>query len=117
NGSAVAGLRAGLANQLTVGVAKIVPASALPAITDSYTSIDGTLQTTDVGDTNPGTLGVGGTVGVDALALPAVNRPEVQINAASQNTIAIGLQIKASNVTISGLAIIGFGNNPDLDGI
>ena len=108
NGSAVSGLRSGLTNQLTGSVASIVVASQLPAITDSGTSIDGTLQTTNIGDTNPGTLGVGGTVGVDALALPTVSRPEVQISAA-RGTIGIGLQLSANNATVRGVDIFGFG--------
>lgn len=109
NGAAIAGLRSGLTNQLNAsGVASIVVASQLPAITDSNTTIDGTEQTTNIGDTNPGTLGVGGTVGVDALSLPTVSRPEVQISAA-RGTIGLGIQISANNTTIRGLDIFGFG--------
>jgi hypothetical protein len=69
DGLAHSGLRAGLTNQLTGGVAIITPASLLPAITDASTSINGTTQTTDVGNTNSGTLGVGGQVGIDNLSL------------------------------------------------
>jgi uncharacterized repeat protein (TIGR01451 family) len=115
NGGAVPGLRAGLTNQLTGGVAQIVPASALPAITDSNTAIDGTLQTTNVGDTNPGSLGVGGTVGVDSLALPVVNRPEIQLSA-PKGTINIGIQIQANNTTVRGLAVYGFGTASNSNG-
>lgn len=115
NGSAVPGLRAGLTNQLTAGVAQIVPASQLPAITDSNTAIDGTLQTTNVGDTNSGTLGNGGTVGVDSLTLSTVNRPEVQISVA-QGTIGIGIQIQAGNTTVRGLAVYGFGTAANTNG-
>lgn len=115
NGNAVAGLRAGLTNQLTGGVAQIVPASQLPAITDTNTSIDGTLQTTNVGDTNSGTLGTGGSVGVDSLALSTVNKPEVQISAA-QGTIGLGIQIQASSTKVKGLAIYGFGTTANSNG-
>ncbi len=108
SGSAVPGLRAGLTNQLTAGVAQIVVVSALPAITDASTLIDGTEQTNNVGDTNSGSLGTGGTVGVGVLTLSTVNKPEVQLSAA-QNTIGIGLQVKANSTTIRGLAIYGFG--------
>jgi uncharacterized repeat protein (TIGR01451 family) len=115
NGSAVAGLRAGLTNQLTSGVAQIVVTSALPAITDSNTLIDGTQQTANVGDTNSGTLGAGGTVGVGGLALSTVNKPEVQLSAA-QNTIGLGLQVQANSTTIRGLAIYGFGTVANTNG-
>lgn len=109
SGSAVPGLRAGLTNQLNgSGVASIVVASQLPAITDASTSVDGTTQTTNVGDTNPGTLGVGGTVGVDGLTLPTVSRPEVQISAA-RGTIGMGIQINGASARVRGLAIFGFG--------
>lgn len=108
SGSSVPGLRAGLTNQLTGGVAQIIPASQLPGITDTNTAIDGTLQTTNVGDTNAGTLGVGGTVGVDQLALSTVNKPEVQLSA-PQATITTGIKIQANNTTVRGLAIYGFG--------
>jgi uncharacterized repeat protein (TIGR01451 family) len=115
SGSAVPGLRAGLTNQLTSGVAQIVPASQLPAITDTNTSIDGTLQTTNVGDTNPGTQGVGGSVGVDGLSLPVESNPEVQISAA-RGAIAIGIDVNANNTTVRGLAIFGFGTASNSNG-
>ena len=115
NGSAVPGLRAGLTNQLTGGVAQIVVTSQLPAITDTNTSIDGTLQTTNVGDTNSGTLGAGGSVGVDSLALSTVNKPEVQISAA-QGAVGLGLQIQAGNTKVKGIAIYGFGTAANTSG-
>jgi uncharacterized repeat protein (TIGR01451 family) len=115
NGSAVPGLRAGLTNQLTGGVASIVPASQLPAITDANTAIDGTLQTTNVGDTNAGTQGAGGTVGVDGLSLPTESNPEVQISA-PRGTIGIGIDVNAGNTTVRGLAIFGFGATANING-
>ncbi len=115
NGSAVSGLRAGLTNQLTSGVAQIVVASQLPAITDTSTSIDGTTQTTNIGDTNSGALGTGGTVGVDALSLSTVNRPEVQLSA-TQGTVGLGIQIQANTTTVKGFAIYGFGTEANTNG-
>jgi len=115
NGSAVAGLRAGLTNQLTGGVAQIIPASQLPAITDASTTVDGSEQTTNVGDTNSGTLGTGGTVGVDGLTLSTVNKPEVQISAAA-GTIGLGIDINANSTTVRGLAIYGFGTAANTNG-
>jgi uncharacterized repeat protein (TIGR01451 family) len=115
SGAAVPGLRAGLTNQLTSGVAQIVPATQLPAITDSNTSIDGTTQTSNVGDTNSGTLGAGGTVGVDGLTLSTVNKPEVQISVA-QGALGLGIQIQGSNARVRGLAVFGFGTAANTNG-
>ncbi|RYY11710.1 MAG: hypothetical protein EOO36_18620, partial [Cytophagaceae bacterium] len=66
DGQAHAGLLAnsagGPASQLNAsGVAVISPASVLPTITGAYTSLDATTQTFNIGNTNAGTLGVGGT--------------------------------------------------------
>lgn len=105
DGAAHSGLRAGLTNQLTSGVAVITPtSSALPQITDANTTIDGTTQTTNIGDTNAGALGTGGTVGTDALALSTVNKPEVQIVG---NTSFYGFDVEANNATIRGVAMRG----------
>jgi parallel beta-helix repeat protein len=110
DGASHAGLRAGLTNQLNAsGVAVITLASLLPTISDASTTLEGTTQTTNVGDTNAGTLGVGGTVGVDALALSAVNRPEVQLVDGAAN-LSVGLVINANSTTLRGFAIYGFGN-------
>ena len=108
DGQAHAGLRAGIANLLSgAGVAVIAPVTALPAVADASTSVDGTTQTANVGDTNAFVLGTGGTVGVDGLALNTVLGPEAQIR--GSGTIACGLQIQAANVVVRGLAILGFG--------
>lgn len=111
DGVAHAGLRAGITNQLTGGVAVINIASTLPALTDSATTITGATQTANVGNTNAGTLGAGGTAGVGALALPAVNRPEVQI--ADAGGLALGLNLQATNLTVREIAIYGFGTAPN----
>ena len=114
DGQVHAGLRAGLANLLTAGVAVIVvnPAADLPAITAANTSVDGTTQTANVGNTNAVVLGTGGTVGVDGLALGTVAGPEVEIRGDS-GTNNDGLLIQgalAANAIVRGLAIHGFGN-------
>lgn len=94
------------ASQLTSGVARIgVTGSDLPAITRAGTAIDGT----SAPDTNPGSLGAGGTVGVDALPLPQVGAPDVEIF--DGDTRGNGLTVNADAVTIRGLAILGFGSN------
>jgi hypothetical protein len=115
DGLAHAGLRAGIANLLTGGVAVITPVTALPAITDADTSVDGTTQTANVGDTNAVVLGAGGPTGVrvgaDGLALSQVAGPEVEIVGSGMN--ASGLLIQADSSVVRGLAIHGFGNAAD----
>lgn len=114
DGASHAGLRSGLTNQLTGGVAVINLASVLPALTDSLTTIDGTTQTANVGNTNSGALGTGGTVGVDNLTLSTVQKPEVQI--ADGANLAIGLDLQATSLIVRGVSIYGFGtssNNND----
>jgi hypothetical protein len=69
------------AAQLTGGVAVITLAAALPAISGASTRLDATTQSVNIGNTNAGTLGTGGTVGVDAIFLPTFPRPEVQLSA------------------------------------
>ena len=88
------------------GRAVITLTSLLPAVTDANTHIDGTTQTANVGDTNPGTLGTGGTVGVAGLALPTVNRPEVE--RARDASLSNGLTIAAPDAAVRGLAVFGF---------
>ncbi len=108
DGAAHNGLQAGLPNQLTNGVANIVLATVLPAVTDANTTTDGATQTANVGNTNSGTLGAGGTVGVDRLALSNVQRPEVQITDGATN-LAIGLDLQGASETVRGVSIYGFG--------
>ena len=103
DGAAHPGLRAGLPNQLTGGVATISLGSVLPTLSDSNTSVDGTTQTANVGQTNPGVVGTGGTVGVDAIPLPQYERPEVAIDANGPDGFWIGGG--ASNILIKGIAI------------
>lgn len=110
DGAAHPGLRAGLANLLVTGLARVTLASALPAFTDAATRLDGATQTANVGNTNAGTLGAGGTVGVDALALGTVQRPEVELRDGA--ALAIGLDLQGASVTIASLALYGFGNAP-----
>lgn len=112
NGTARPGLRSGLANQLTGGVAVIQVAGTLPAITDSGTIIDGGTQTFNVTNTNTATLNSASTVGIDNLPVPALGGPEVQIqpSAAFFSTAASGITLNATatNTTIQNISILGF---------
>lgn len=106
-------------NLLTGGVAKILVKTALPAIADSDTIIDGATQTTNVGNTNSSILGSGATVGLNGDSISKVNGPEIEIrpdSSIANGTIATGLSIfsntgTVSNTTITNLAIDGFGTS------
>ena len=108
DGAAHPGLRAGLANALTGGVVSIALQTPLPSLSDAATRLDGATQTANVGDTNPGQLGSGGTVGVDALALGRVSAPEVELRDGA--SLALGLDLQAASLTVRAIAIGGFGN-------
>jgi len=85
---------------LTGGVAVITLGAALPAVSGTSTRLDATTQTVNIGNTNAGTLGTGGTVGVDAIALPAFPRPEVQL--AAGNTVVV---ISGGSSAVLGFAL------------
>lgn len=85
---------------LTGGVGVITLAGALPAVSGNNTRLDATTQTVNIGNTNAGTLGTGGTVGVDAISLPTFPRPEVQL--AAGNTVVV---VSGSSSAVLGLAL------------
>ena len=107
DGAAHAGLRAGLTNLLTAGVALITSATALPALTDPSTRIDGATQTANVGDTNPALVGSAASVGVDALSTAAVSGPEVELRGTSG--VGVGLDLQANDLAVANLALLSFG--------
>jgi len=116
DGQAHPGLRSGLVNQLTGGVAVIPITSSLPQITATV-RIEGGTQTYNVGNTNNVVLGTGGTVGVSNNPLPQLNAPEVELRdgptgAGGSQT---GLNIQAPNVYIRSMAVVGFGGTGDSD--
>ncbi len=116
DGLAHPGLRAGIADLLSgSGVAVITVASVLPAVTAAATSIDGSTQTANVGNTNASTLGAGGTVGVDALALNPVAGPEVELRAGG--SMASGVLIQGDNGIVRGMSIYGFGTGAGEAGV
>ncbi|RYY21101.1 MAG: hypothetical protein EOO36_01665, partial [Cytophagaceae bacterium] len=110
DGNAHAGQRANLTSGLTgaPGAARAVIAvtsAALPTITDARTRIDGTVQTTYIGDTNAGQLGTGGTAGVKAVALAKINRPEIELSI--DNSLAYGLDLEGDSLGVRGIALHG----------
>ena len=77
--------------------------SALPTLTDDGIEIRGLTQASNQGDTNPGVVGTGGTVGVDGEPLPQYTRPEIAIDGNGFDVYAVGGAV--SNVLIEGSAI------------
>jgi len=78
----------------------------LPTINGANVYINGSSQP---GNTNPGQVGTGGTVGTLGVTLPMYDRPEIEITPIERAHTSIGFQIAADNVTIKGMAIYGFG--------
>ncbi len=107
DGAAHPGLRAGLANLLTSGAVRITCASALPALTDAFTRLDGGTQTTNVGNTNSMSVGTGVTVGVDALATAVLAGPELELRGSLG--VAVGLDLVAPDLAVANLAMLSFG--------
>ena len=103
--------------QLTGGVAVITLAAALPAVSGTSTRLDATTQTVNTGNTNGGTLGTGGAVGVDAISLPAFPRPEVQISAGNTvltlsggSTEVLGFAFRQGYLLLSGTGCLARNN-------
>ena len=110
DGNAHNGQRSGLNSGLTgvAGAARAIisiTSAVLPAVTDARTFINGITQTTNIGDTNNGQMGTGGTVGVNALAFSKVNRPEIEVSVA--NSLATGLDLNADSLGVIGIALHG----------
>ena len=73
------------------------------SITSADTAVDGRTQTANIGNSNAGTVTPSvATVGVQNIALPTYQRPEVVIDA---NTFTAFSILAANNVAIKGLAI------------
>ncbi len=86
NGNSAPGLRAGLTNQLTSGgYAAIHPGGTI--LLNHYSVLDGATQTANVGDTNAGQVGTGGTVGTSGTVLPLFDKPEIEIDGFGCDTI------------------------------
>ena len=100
---------ASYASQLTGGVAVIALSSALTTVTGASTRLDATTQTANIGEDNPGVLGTGGTVGVNAMTLPTFPRPEVQLSAADtvvtlagNSSAMLGFALRQGYVVLTG---------------
>ncbi|HEY4281926.1 MAG TPA: right-handed parallel beta-helix repeat-containing protein [Chthoniobacterales bacterium] len=94
--------------------------SALPPITDAGTTIDGRAYNntdgTTVLDANPGTIGTGGSVGLDSLSLTALAKPELEIqNLRSSGVVPVGLDLQAASLAVRRVSIYGFGSSSNSD--
>nr|WP_157547682.1 Ig-like domain-containing protein [Hymenobacter sp. DG25A] len=122
DGTAKPGLRAGLTNQLknAAGTAATINSRALITLGSSLsltnattpanaagTAIDGTTQST-LNNSNPITLGTGGTVGTGKVALSKVNGSEVEIVGPTNITNLI--QVSADNSIVRGVSLHGGAN-------
>jgi len=96
---------------------QVTVTSALAAIIDASTTVDGTAYSntngTSLRDTNAGALGAGGTVGVDSLTLSQVERPELEVVGSA--AIAVGLDLQANSSTVRRMAVRGFGGTANND--
>lgn len=121
DGLAHPGLRAGLLKQSAGGanaaVALLSLLSPLPTATDAATVLDGTTQTTNVGNTNTTLLGTGGKVGTDELTLDKINGPEVALSMPKSTASAVALlSLSGDSSVLQGLAVHGSYNNVQLGG-
>ena len=115
--TAVPGQNTVYADQLTSGGANngaaviTLTSGVLPTIIGNNVSLDATTQTTNVGDTNSGTVGTGGTVGTMAQTLQPFNRPEVVISAAATQLTSSGTTVIIKGLAIANGGITMNGNN------
>ncbi|WKZ31160.1 MAG: hypothetical protein QY318_00085 [Candidatus Dojkabacteria bacterium] len=93
----------------TYGFFNIDIQTVLPTITFPL-HIDGASQATNIGDTNPGTIGSALPVGNLGATLSPIDKPEIVIRPETGFFVNIGLYtLASSSTTIEGLAIYGFG--------
>jgi len=103
--------------QHTVGVAIIPLLAVMTTVSGNNTRLDATTQTVNIGNTNSGTLGTGGTVGVDAIGLPTFQLAEVQLNAGDtvltmngSSQHIIGFALRQGAILLSGSSAVARNN-------
>jgi uncharacterized repeat protein (TIGR01451 family) len=84
------------------GAAVITLTSPITSTADN-TAIDARTQTANIGNTNAGQIGTGGKVGVDAITLDKIERPEVVVKA----TGGVAFNFNGNNGVLHGIA--GYG--------
>ena len=99
------------------GVAVITVATALPQLTGPGTSINGATQTNNIGNRNNVALGSGGPVGSGPTAtLWKLNGPEVRLSNGGAASTGLDFGATATNSSVRGLAVYGFGDASYLAG-
>jgi GEVED domain/SdrD B-like domain len=83
-------------------------------ITDAKTNLDATTQTINVGDSNSGSIGTGGTVGVDSLSLGTIPRPEIVLNLQSVPANNNAIKVSGASAILKGFAIYGYRSTTNL---
>jgi GEVED domain len=83
-------------------------------ITDAKTSVDATTQTINVGDSNSGSIGTGGTVGVDGLSLSTIPKPEIVLNLQSVPVNTNAIKVSGASTILKGFAIYGYRSTTNL---
>ncbi len=106
---------------------QLTVSSSLPQILDQYTVIDGTAYQATVNgavrDTNLGTIGYSGQVGLgadvtagtaDDPIMAGIGRPELELLEVAAGDVDRGIDIQASNVTVRALSMRAFGSPGDI---
>ena len=95
----------------------ITLSGALTTVSGASTRLDATTQTINVGDTNIGILGTGGTVGVDGVSLPFFQRPEVQLTAgdtvvtlSGNSSAVLGFALRQGYILLTGSGCLARNN-------
>ncbi len=87
---------------------------ALPPITDSNTTIDGTAYSYQDGksvrNTNSGSVSAPGSAGTRAYSIPPFDKPELEVNADNRGS---AFTVKASSVTVKRVAVYNVPTNTD----
>jgi hypothetical protein len=107
--------------------AAVIALSSQLVITDNNTSIDARTQTTNVSNSNAGTVGTGGTVGTDGLTLDVIPKPEVVLDFSTMSIVngtldptgggSNAIVIQGQNTALAGFAFYGYKISQGLAGL
>ncbi len=127
--------RAGLSGSYSTGIngtggnnnTAVIALSSQLIISDSNTSIDGRTQTQNVFDSNSGSVGTGGTVGTDNLALSVIPKPEIVLDFSTMPTVngnsnpsgggSNAIVVQGQNTTLTGFSFYGYRIQAGLGGM
>lgn len=107
--------------------AAVIALNSQLVITDNNTSIDARTQTTNVSNSNAGTVGTGGTVGTDGLTLDVIPKPEVVLDFSTMSIVngtldptgggSNAIVIQGQNTALAGFAFYGYKISQGLAGL